>query len=127
MRSRSPVLERAAADEETVLLLAALVAAFLFVPSPWGFLLVVGAALLELAETAFWIRFSRRRRAQVGAETLIGAEAVVTEACVPLGQVRLVGELWQARCDEGADAGERVRVVGRDGLVLVVRPLSGGK
>jgi membrane protein implicated in regulation of membrane protease activity len=110
-----------------VLLIAAIVAALVFVPSPWGFVLVTAAAVLELAETVFWIRFSRRRRIQVGAETLIGAEAVVTEACRPLGQVRLGGELWQARCQAGADRGERVRVVDRSDLILVVEPRSSGK
>ena len=108
-----------------MLLIAALVAAFFFVPSPWGVVLVVAAALLEAAETVFWIRFSRRRRVQVGAETLVGSEAVVTEPCRPLGQVRLAGELWQARCEAGAGVGDRVRVVGRQSLVLDVEPLGG--
>jgi membrane-bound serine protease (ClpP class) len=89
--------------------------------------LVVAAAVLEVAETMFWIRFSRRRRIQVGAETLIGAEGVVTETCRPLGQVRLAGELWQARCEAGADPGERVRVVGRTDLTLLVEPRSSEK
>jgi membrane protein implicated in regulation of membrane protease activity len=30
------------------------------------------------------------------------------------------GELWRAHCAEGAAAGERVRVVGIDGLTLEV-------
>ncbi len=110
-----------------MLLIAALVAAFLFVPSPWGVVLVIAAALFEVAETAFWIRFSRRRRVQVGAETLLGARGVVTQPCRPVGQVRLAGELWQARCEVGADTGERVRVVGRNELVLDVEPLDGEK
>ncbi len=110
-----------------VLLIAAVLAAFLFVPSPWGLVLVVAAAALEVAETVFWIRFSRRRRIQVGAETLLGAEAVVTQPCRPLGQVRLGGELWQARCEAGAVAGLSVRVIGRDDLVLLVEPLDAGK
>jgi membrane-bound serine protease (ClpP class) len=110
-----------------VLLVAAVVAAFLFVPAPWGIVLVAVAALIEVAETAFWIRLSRRRRAQVGAETLIGALGIVSEPCRPLGQVRLAGELWQARCEAGADEGEEVRVVGRSGLVLAIEPLADGK
>jgi membrane-bound serine protease (ClpP class) len=110
-----------------VLLIAAILVAFLFVPSPWGLVLVVAAAALEVAEAVFWIRFSRRRRIQVGAETLVGAEAVVTEPCRPSGQVRLHGELWQARCDAGADVGQRVRVVDRNDLVLIVEPLGNEK
>jgi membrane protein implicated in regulation of membrane protease activity len=34
--------------------------------------------------------------------------------------VHLSGELWQARCDEGADVGETVRVESLDGLTLIV-------
>jgi membrane protein implicated in regulation of membrane protease activity len=46
----------------------------------------------------------KHRRRAVGAETLIGREAVVTTACRPNGQVRLDGELWEARCEAGVDA-----------------------
>lgn len=110
-----------------MLLIAAVLAAFLFVPAPWGIVLVIAAATLEVAEAFFWLRFSRRGRVQVGAETLVDAEAVVAEACRPLGQVRLRGELWQARCDGVADTGTRVRVVGREGLVLLVEPVEDRK
>jgi membrane protein implicated in regulation of membrane protease activity len=34
--------------------------------------------------------------------------------------VRLNGEIWEARCAAGASPGDRVRVIGRDGLTLVV-------
>jgi membrane protein implicated in regulation of membrane protease activity len=34
--------------------------------------------------------------------------------------VRIGGELWEARCADGADAGETVRVVGLSGLTLLV-------
>ena len=53
---------------------------------------------------------------------MIGEEARVVAACRPLGEVRVQGELWQARCDEGADAGETVSIESIDGLTLVVRP-----
>ena len=36
------------------------------------------------------------------------------------GQVRIGGEIWQARCEAGADTGETVRVVGLNGLTLLV-------
>jgi membrane-bound serine protease (ClpP class) len=56
----------------------------------------------------------------VGAQTLIGREATVISPCRPEGQVRLDGEIWQARCAAGADPGDTVRVTARDGLLLVV-------
>jgi membrane-bound serine protease (ClpP class) len=105
------------------LLFVAAVALALFVlPRPWGLVAVIAAAIVEVGETWFWVRFSQRRRIQAGAETLIGARAAVVSPCRPTGQVRLVGELWQARCEAGADTGETVRVTGRDGLTLLVEP-----
>jgi membrane protein implicated in regulation of membrane protease activity len=42
---------------------------------------------------------------------------------LPAGrQVRIQGELWGARCEAGADPGDTVRVVERDGLTLLVEP-----
>jgi membrane-bound serine protease (ClpP class) len=52
----------------------------------------------------------------------MGALAVVASACRPAGQVRVQGELWRARCEAGADPGETVRIVGREGLTLLVEP-----
>ena len=46
----------------------------------------------------------------------------MTAACRPEGQVRIKGELWQARCEAGADVGDTVRVERLDGLTLVVSP-----
>jgi membrane protein implicated in regulation of membrane protease activity len=51
---------------------------------------------------------------------MIGEEAQVVAACRPLGEVRVQGELWRARCDEGADPGETVRIETIEGLTLVV-------
>jgi membrane protein implicated in regulation of membrane protease activity len=86
----------------------------------WAIALLAGTAALETGQTLFWLRHSQRRRAQVGAETLVGRVVEVAEDCRPLGLVRVQGELWQARCDGGAARGERVRIAGRDGLTLEV-------
>jgi membrane protein implicated in regulation of membrane protease activity len=72
-----------------VTLVAAILLALFVVPSPWGLLLVAGAAVVEVGEALFWIRRSRRRPAQAGAEALVGATAVVVSDCVPDGQVRV--------------------------------------
>jgi membrane protein implicated in regulation of membrane protease activity len=103
-----------------LLFVGAVFLALFVLPSPWGLIAVVAAGFIEVGETMFWIRFSRRRRIRMGAETLIGASAEVAAPCRPRGQVRVQGELWQAVCEEGADAGEAVCVVGRDGLTLLV-------
>jgi membrane-bound serine protease (ClpP class) len=105
-----------------VLFVGAVLLAFFVLPAPWGLVLVGAATVVEIAETFFWIRVSRRWRVRAGAETLIGARATVAAPCRPSGQVRIGGELWRARCEAGAGAGEDVRVVGRDGLTLLVEP-----
>ena len=84
---------------------------------------VVGAAVVEVAEAAFWVWLSRRRRPAVGAEALVGSFGVAVTDCDPAGQVRVAGELWRARCAESVRAGESVVVeqLG-DELTLIVRP-----
>ncbi len=89
-------------------------------PSPWGLVLIVVAGIVEVGETWFWLRYSKRRKIQAGAETLIGRKAVTVGECRPRGQVRLDGEFWDATCEAGADAGVDVRVIGRHGLTLTV-------
>jgi membrane-bound serine protease (ClpP class) len=94
--------------------------ALLVVPASWDVPVIVAAVVVEVGEAFLWIRLSRRGRVKMGPETLIGATAEVVTPCRPNGQVRVQGELWQARCEEGADAGERVRVQALEGLTLVV-------
>jgi membrane protein implicated in regulation of membrane protease activity len=110
-----------------LLLVLAVLAAILWLPSPWGVLLVLAAALVEAAEVWFWIWWTRRRTSVVGSEALVGSVAVATTPLDPRGQVRVVGELWQARSEPGAGAGERVviRAVEPD-LTLVVTPEKPG-
>lgn len=102
--------------------MAAILAAVLWLPGPWGWALVLVAALVELAEVGFWVRWNRRRRPQAGAETLIGARAVVLVECAPDGQVRVEGERWLAHCPDGAGVGDEVVVRAVDGLTLLVEP-----
>ena len=95
-----------------MLTIIALVAAALFVPSPWSVWLVVGAACVDLAETAVMVAWSRRRRAS--GPPAVGTEAIVGRTGVTLarldadrrgarGQVRVDGEIWRARAIEPVD------------------------
>ena len=100
--------------------LVAIVLAIFVLPQPWGFLAVVGGAAIDLAETFVYMRWSRRRRASVGAEALVGRSALAVTPLSPRGQVRLDGELWAAVSDGPVDAGDDVVVQRVEGLTLVV-------
>jgi membrane-bound serine protease (ClpP class) len=100
-------------------LLAILLAIFVL-PSPWGLVAIACAAAWELFQTFGAIWWSQRRRAVVGAEALVGVDARVVTRCSPNGRAAIRGEIWNARCEAGADVGETVRVYGLDGLTLLV-------
>jgi membrane-bound serine protease (ClpP class) len=102
-----------------VLLALAIVGLFVL-PAPWGVIAVVAAAVIEVGEVWFWIRFLRRYPVRTGAEGLVGARGEVIARCAPLGRVRLRGEIWNARSEEPLELGEEVRVEALDGLTLVV-------
>jgi membrane-bound serine protease (ClpP class) len=106
-----------------LLLVLAVLAAILWLPAPWNVLVVVGAAAVEVAEVWFWIWWSKRRRPVTGVEALVGAVALATTTLDPEGSVRVEGELWRARSEAHAEAGDHVviRSVEPD-LTLVVAP-----
>ena len=105
-----------------MLLVGAIALALLVLPPGWGIAVVTLAAVIEVAEVGFWIRFLRRYRVATGKEALIGSTAEVIEACRPRGRVRFRGEIWHAECSEPAAVGERVTVTGVRGLTLQVDP-----
>jgi membrane-bound ClpP family serine protease len=104
-----------------VLTVIAILLAVFVLEGPWRIVAVVAGLTLDMAENVGLLWWSRRRRAAVGVETLVGQTAVVVTACRPRGQVRVAGELWQAECAADADPGERVDVVAVHGLLLTVR------
>jgi membrane protein implicated in regulation of membrane protease activity len=109
-----------------VALALALVLALIFLDWPWNLLAILGGLAIETGELTWGLSLARRWKAKTGAEAMIGEEAEVVVACRPLGNVRVRGELWQARCDEGADVGETVRIERIDGLTLAVVRTSPG-
>ena len=105
-------------------LLIAIVLALTVLPAPWNLAVVAAAAVWEVATALGALWWSQRRAAQVGAETLMGRTVDVRDACRPVGRVSVKGEIWQARCDEGVSAGQVVRIIGIDGLTLVVEAIT---
>jgi len=93
----------------------------LVLPGPWNWTAFGICFILGCFEVFAWSRSVRGLRVRAGAETLIGQTGRVVTPCRPVGQVSVAGELWQARCEDGADEGDAVTVVERDGLLLTVR------
>ncbi len=99
-------------------LLALAIAGLFLLDGPLRFVLLGCALVIEIGEIYLWIRFLRRYRVTTGAEGMVGERAEV----IGPGRVRVRGEIWNARGEEGRGPGEAVRVAGVDGLTLVVEP-----
>jgi membrane protein implicated in regulation of membrane protease activity len=106
-----------------VLFAIAILLAFLVLPSPWGIIAVVIAALCEGFELALWRRVVGYQ-VRTGAEAMVGMTASVVEECAPRGRVRLRGELWNAEASRPARIGETVVVRRVNGLWLEVDPAT---
>lgn len=118
-----------------MLTLVAVFLALFVLPAPWNVVVVVGAAFVDIAETGGLVWWSRRRRrlgsVAVGTETIVGRSGVALGrlepgSLHPVGQVRVDGEIWNARSVVPIDPGAVVNVTAVDGLVLEVEPAPAG-
>lgn len=81
---------------------------------------VLAAALF--AFVVYKVAETKMLKAKTGAEALIGAEGVAITDLDPNGEVRVLGEYWRAKTAEKTiKKGEKVVVVGKEGLVLIVK------
>ena len=93
---------------------------------------LIGLALsfmfLEWLEVAEWFLFFRLRKVRSisGAEGMIGARGVALTHCRPVGQVKIKGQIWKARSQDGLPAGTEVIVEGSNGIELAVAPVDEG-
>jgi membrane-bound serine protease (ClpP class) len=81
---------------------------------------IMTAALFLLVLTM--LLRSRRHPVVTGKEGLLGAEGETVAWDGDEGRVRVKGEIWRARAQRPLEAGARIRVIDREGLVLVVEP-----
>jgi membrane-bound serine protease (ClpP class) len=105
-----------------VLFLLSVLLAVFVLPHPWGLVAVVVGGTLDIAETGLFIWWSKRRKASVGVESMVGKRGTVVNDLWPEGQIKVGGELWRARCEGGCESGTDVVVRGIEGLTLVVEP-----
>jgi membrane-bound ClpP family serine protease len=83
--------------------------------------------LLVVAGIVAWIFYvgvkAQYKRVKTGKEALIGAKGVATTDINPKGEVRVLGEFWQAIAkDVEISKCQEVEVVELDGMFLVVKP-----
>jgi membrane-bound serine protease (ClpP class) len=94
-----------------------------FLKVSWPVLIV--AAVIVLAFFMLVVRkvaLAMRRPHATGAESLVGTSGVTISPLSPQGQVRLRGEIWRARAEEGdLLKDERIEVLRTEGLTLIVR------
>jgi membrane-bound serine protease (ClpP class) len=110
-----------------LLIVAPVLALLLFYFLPLQAALPIYIAIL-IASVFCYVIMVRTRRIKAGAgrETMIGQEGVAREDIAPEGQIEINGEIWMARArGETIDAGNRVKVLEVDGLVLLVEPADG--
>jgi membrane protein implicated in regulation of membrane protease activity len=67
---------------------------------------VIAIILLVVAGIIAWLFYegvrAQYKRVKTGKEALIGAKGVVTTALEPKGEIRVLGEFWQATTKDGA-------------------------
>ena len=90
--------------------------------------ILLGTILFMVRGMSSMVR-ARFSTATIGRESMIGEEAEATTLINPEGMVRLGGALWRARVNRATPiaAGDPVRVVAIDGLVLEVEPQAAAK
>jgi membrane-bound serine protease (ClpP class) len=101
-------------------------ALLLVLPSPWNLVGGLVAGVLGVLEVGYWHRRVRGQRASTGEEALVGASGVVVRRLAPTGQVRVLGELWEARSATEVPSGTSVVVTAVDGLLLEVEAAEAG-
>jgi membrane-bound serine protease (ClpP class) len=85
--------------------------------------MALAGSLLLLAIVSFAVR-ARRRPVVSGNEGLLAERAEAIESFETRGVVRVHGELWNATSRSPVRQGQRLRIVSRDGLTLMVEPES---
>jgi membrane-bound serine protease (ClpP class) len=94
---------------------------------PWQLIAAVTAASAAFLFVVLGLALRSRRRPPVsGREEMINATGEVLDTAGGAPYARVHGETWKVRANVPLGPGQKVRVVGIDGLVLAVEPASQG-
>jgi membrane-bound serine protease (ClpP class) len=111
---------------------------FLLFPSPQWLLapevsmrirnILVGSSVILCVFFGFLVykvAEAKSMKVQTGPDVILSLEGVASTQLDPYGEVRIGGEFWKARTEEGiVETGTKVKIVGRDGLLLIVKKVS---
>jgi membrane-bound serine protease (ClpP class) len=83
--------------------------------------------ILVIAILAAWMLYkglaAKGAKIKTGKESLVGAKGIAVTDLKPKGEIRVMGEFWQATAkDKWITNGERVEVIDMEGMFLVVKP-----
>jgi membrane-bound serine protease (ClpP class) len=97
-------------------------------PKWWVLLIVIGGALVFMLSAMTAMIRSRFSTPTIGREELVGEMGQAEADVDPDGVVRVRDALWKARTNRATPihAGDAVRVVSVEGVVLEVEPEAGG-
>lgn len=88
---------------------------------------ILAIALLSVAGIAAWLFYvgvkAQYRRVKTGKEAILGASGIATSDLNPTGEVRVLGEFWQASTKDAAVLkGQNIKVIDMEGMFLIVEP-----
>jgi membrane-bound serine protease (ClpP class) len=91
--------------------------------------IVLAFIVIAIAILAAWILYkgitANIAKIKTGKEALIGARGIAVTDLKPKGEIRVMGEFWQATAkDKWITNGETVEVTGMEGMFLVVKPVG---
>jgi len=92
----------------------------LLLPSPWNVVAALATLVVGGIEVLYFHRRMRGTKVVTGVENLVGATGEVTSPLAPSGQIRVLGETWEARATSAVPVGDSVRVLAVHGLKLDV-------
>jgi membrane-bound serine protease (ClpP class) len=92
----------------------------------WEIVVVLAIILLVIAGIGAWLFYAgikaQYKSVKTGKEALVGSKGVATTDLKPKGEVRVLGEFWQAIAKDSTIAnGQAVEVVCLEGMFLVVK------
>ena len=88
--------------------------------------LTISTALFTLLMLGMIVK-ARKRRVVSGKENMLGQIAVVIGGFPESGEVSVLGERWQASCEQPLQKKQKVRITNINGLYLTVEPFNEGE